>query len=179
VLTENLQFIAGKVEQATLPGIEPEWKAERMFKGFAERTKVPAIRAMWIGMCVCLLALFVPAAGAQTDQGAITGVVQDDQGAAIQGAKVTLTATDTGFALERTANGSGVFVFSPVKIGNYKLTASAANFQTTVQENLHLDIQQRLNVTLVLHLGAVMQEVTVSAENDPLIQSQTAEVGRR
>jgi len=87
---------------------------------------------------------------AQTDQGAITGVVQDDQGAVIQGAKVTLTATDTGFALERTANGSGVFVFSPVKIGNYKLTASEANFQTTVQENLHLDIQQRLNVTLCL-----------------------------
>jgi lysophospholipase L1-like esterase len=33
----------------------------------------------------------------------------------IPGAKVTLTATDTGFTLERTADASGVFIFSPVK----------------------------------------------------------------
>jgi hypothetical protein len=176
VLAEDLQFIALYGERSTSDG--QEWKAEKMLKGLVKRTRVPAIRALWFGICACALALFVPAVWAQTDQGAITGVVQDDQGAVIQGAKVTLTATDTDFALERTANGSGVFVFSPVKIGNYKLTATAPNFRTTIQENLHLDIQQRLNVTLVLHLGAVMQEVTVSADSEPLVQSQTAEVGQ-
>jgi hypothetical protein len=122
VLAEDLQFIALYGERSTSDG--QEWKAEKMLKGLVKRTRVPAIRALWFGICACALALFVPAVWAQTDQGAITGVVQDDQGAVIQGAKVTLTATDTDFALERTANGSGVFVFSPVKIGNYKLTAT-------------------------------------------------------
>jgi hypothetical protein len=119
----------------------------------------------------------VSSAWAQTDQGAITGVIQDDSGAVIPGAKVTLTATDTGFALDSTANSNGVFVFSPVKIGNYKVTASAANFQTTVRENLHLDIQQRLNVMLTLHPGEITQQVTVSAEI-PLLETQTSEVGQ-
>src|SRR6202011_5430274 len=101
-------------------------------------------------------------------------VEQQDWGSVIPGARVTLTATDTSFALDSTANKSGVFVFSPVKIGNYKLTASAPGFQTTVRENLHLDIQQRLNVALALHTGEVTQQVTVSTEA-PLLESQTSE----
>jgi hypothetical protein len=119
----------------------------------------------------------IPSARAQTDQGAITGVVQDDQGAVIPGAKVTLTATDTAFSLDRTTNADGVFVFAPVKIGNYKLTASAPSFQTTVRENLHLDIQQRLNVSLALKPGSVTDQVTVTTES-PLLQAQTSEVGQ-
>jgi hypothetical protein len=122
---------------------------------------------------ICVRRVF----GMGADQGAITGVVQDDSGAVIPGAKVTLTATDTSFVLDRTANESGAFVFSPVKIGNYKLTASAPNFQTTVRENLHLDIQRHLNVPLVLHAGEVTQQVTVSTES-PLLESQASEVGR-
>ena len=149
-----------------------------MSKGFVEKIKMSAIRSLRFGICACILAMVVPAAWAQTDQGAITGVVQDDQGAVVPGAKVTLTATDTGLAFDRSANSSGVFVFSPVKIGNYKLSAGAPSFQTTVQENLHLDIQQRLNVTVVLHPGGVQQQVTVSAEDQPLMQSQTSEVGQ-
>ena len=128
-------------------------------------------------LAACLLFAVMPSAWAQTDQGAITGVVQDDQGAVIAGAKVTLTATDTDFSLERTANGSGVFTFSPVKIGNYKLIASAPSFQTTVRENLHLDIQQRLNITLVLKPGSVTQQVTVTTES-PLLETQTSDVGQ-
>jgi len=148
-----------------------------MSRTFAETNKPLVLRSLWVRFFLCLTAFAVPSAWAQTDQGAITGVVQDQQGAVVPGAKVTLTATDTDFALDRSANESGVFVFSPVKIGNYKLTASALSFQTTVRENLHLDIQQRLNITLVLHAGAISQEVTVLAE-EPLLQSQTSDVGQ-
>jgi hypothetical protein len=98
----------------------------------------------FLSMACFLIAFAASPALAQTDQGAITGVVQDAQGAVIPGAKVTLVATDTSFSLDRTANTSGVFVFSPVKIGNYKLIANAPSFQTTVRENLHVDIQLRL-----------------------------------
>jgi len=149
-----------------------------MLESFVEKARFSAIRGLCFGICACVLALVVPQGWAQTDQGAITGVVQDDQGAVVPGAKVTLTATDTSLAFERSANGSGVFVFSPVKIGNYRISVSAPSFQTTVQENLHLDIQQRLNVTMVLHPGAVQQQVTVTAEDAPLMQSQTSEVGQ-
>jgi Carboxypeptidase regulatory-like domain/TonB-dependent Receptor Plug Domain len=146
-----------------------------MFRSLVDRSnKLFYYSALFV---VCLFAFVVPSAWAQTDQGAITGVVQDDQGAMIPGAKVTLTATDTDFSLERTANNDGVFVFAPVKIGNYKLSATAPSFQTTVRENLHLDIQQRLNITLALKPGEVTQQVTVTTES-PLLETQTSAVGQ-
>jgi hypothetical protein len=146
-----------------------------MFKMLVHRSK----KLLPAGALLALTMMFttMPSASAQTDQGAITGVVQDDQGAVIPGAKVTLTATDTAFSLDQTANSSGVFVFAPVKIGNYKLAASAPSFETTVRENLHLDIQQRLNITLALKPGSVTQQVTVTTES-PLLETQTSAVGQ-
>jgi len=64
-------------------------------------------------------------ASGQADQGTITGTVQDASGAAIGNAGVTLTNDDTGLVLKRHSNGSGVFFFSPIKIGNYRVTASS------------------------------------------------------
>src|SRR6202035_466875 len=92
---------------------------------------------------------------AQTDQGAITGVVQDSTGAVIPNAQVTATNIDTGLSLETRSNSSGVFVFSPLKIGNYTVSVSSTGFQTVSRENLHLDIQQRLNLNFALPAGAV------------------------
>jgi len=113
----------------------------------------------------------------QADQGAITGQVEDPSGAMIPGAQVTLTSPDTGLSLERKANANGIYVFSPVKIGNYVLSASAPGFRTTVQQHLHLDIQQHLNVALKLEPGAVSETVNVSTA-PALLQTQDAAVGQ-
>ena len=114
---------------------------------------------------------------AQVDQGAITGVVQDGSGAIVQGAQVTVTNVDTGLVLRGSTNESGVYVFSPLKIGNYKVTATAQGFQTTMRENLHLDAQQRLNAVMVLKPGAVSDTVTVT-DVPPLLETQTSAVGQ-
>jgi hypothetical protein len=127
---------------------------------------------------ILLLLLIAPALTlpGQVDQGAITGSVQDPSGAIIPGANVTITSIDTGLVLERTTNASGNYIFSPLKIGNYKVSATAPGFQTS-QENVHLDIQQRLNVVLALKPGAVSESVTVTA-TAPLEQTQDASVGQ-
>jgi hypothetical protein len=113
----------------------------------------------------------------QVDQGTITGVVQDTSGAVIPQASVTLTNLDQGWNLKAHSDGSGVFVFSPIKIGNYSVTASAPNFSTTKHSNLHLNIQQTLNVVIVLNAGAVTQTVTVTTQA-PLMQTQEGSVGQ-
>jgi hypothetical protein len=113
----------------------------------------------------------------QTDQGTITGVVQDPSGAVIGNASVTLTNVDEGQVLKSKTDGAGVYVFSPIKIGNYKVTASAPNFETTTQTNLRLSIQQRLNVVVVLKPGAATETVTVTTEA-PLMQTQESSVGQ-
>lgn len=127
---------------------------------------------------LCLSLLFaVPEIYAQVDQGTITGMVQDSSGAVVPKAKVTLTNTDTGLVLERDSNDSGVYVFSPIKIGNYQVSATAPGFQTTTQQNLRLDIQGHLNVVLTLQPGSVTQTVTVS-EAPPLLETQEGAIGQ-
>src|ERR1700709_452631 len=93
------------------------------------------LQSLFSVFCLCLLLCASPLWG-QTDQGSISGVVQDPTGSAIPGARVILTATDTNFSLERSSNENGLFVFSPVKIGNYKITVRSPGFQTVVRENL-------------------------------------------
>ena len=113
----------------------------------------------------------------QADQGTITGVIQDPSGAVIGNASVTLTSQDTGLVLKSKADGTGVYVFSPIKIGNYQVTAAAPGFAKTTQTNLHLSLQQRLNVVITLQPGAASETVTVSTEA-PLMQTQESSVGQ-
>ena len=75
---------------------------------------------------VCCVLFSGRHAFAQADQGTITGVVKDSAGAVIQNAQVTLTNTDTGLVLQVKSDGSGVYVFSPVKIGNYEVSATGS-----------------------------------------------------
>ena len=131
------------------------------------------------GLTAALFFLIVtsnPAFG-QADQGTITGVVQDPTGAVVGSASVTLTNVDTGLVVKTKADGGGVYVFSPVKIGSYSVTASAAGFETTTETNLHLDLQQRLNVVVTLKPGAASETVTVTSEA-PLMQTQESSVGQ-
>ncbi len=114
---------------------------------------------------------------AQADQGSITGLVQDLSGAILSHANVTLTSLDTGFVLKTKTDDSGVYVFSPVKIGNYRVTATAPSFGTTTKTDLHLSIQQRLNVVVTLKPGAATETVTVTSE-EPLMQTQESSVGQ-
>jgi hypothetical protein len=126
---------------------------------------------------LCSILLITCSVQAQTDQGTITGVVQDSSGAVIRNAKITVTSVDTGLALQTQSNRSGVFIVSPLKIGSYEVSATAPGFQTVTRENLHLDIQQRLNLNLTLPPGSVSQTVTISSAA-PLLQTQDAAVGQ-
>ena len=131
---------------------------------------------------IALIAVFAvltatPRLLAQVDQGTITGVVQDPTGAVVGNANVTLTSLDTGQVLKVKADGGGVYVFSPVKIGNYQVTVTAPGFETTAQTNLHVSIQQRLNVPITLKPGAATETITVTTET-PLMQTQESSVGQ-
>ena len=135
-------------------------------------------RGAGIIFCLALAILFGGEyADAQLDQGSVTGVVQDSSGAAIRGAVLTLTDSDTGLQLSTTSNASGVYVFSPVKVGHYTMEAKAAGFDAVLQKNITVNIQDRLNVPFALKPGAVTEEITVETA-PPLLQTQSAAVGQ-
>src|SRR5579872_3793858 len=118
------------------------------------------------------------AAFGQTDQGTITGTITDPQGAVIPNAQVTLTNVETGLVLRRATNNSGMYVFSPVKIGTYSITVTAPGFETVTQSNLVLNVNQTLESNLKLRTGSVSQTVTVQGGAAQLMQTEEASTGQ-
>ena len=115
---------------------------------------------------------------AQMDQGTISGTVTDPSGAVVPDAKVTLTENDTGLVLQSTANKDGGYVFSPVKIGNYTVTASAPGFSTASLPGLVLTLNQRLSADVKLQAGNVAQTVTVNSGVAQLLETQQSSTGQ-
>lgn len=128
-------------------------------------------------LLLMLSSLCMPAV-AQVDQGTITGTVTDMTGAVVPNAQVTLTSTDTGLVLKTTTNQSGVYVFSPLKIGNYTVDASAQGFATSTLSGLVLNINQRLSADVKLQPGNVSQTVTVNSGIEQLLQTQQSSTGQ-
>ncbi len=114
---------------------------------------------------------------AQVDTGTILGTVADTSGAAISGATVTMTNTGTGAALSTTTGADGSYKFTPVRIGNYKLTATYKGFETVTQVDISVNIGQNVVVNFSLKPGQVSQSIEVTAAA-PVLQSQDASVGQ-
>ena len=127
--------------------------------------------------CLFLLAFGSHRALAQADQGAITGLVQDSSGAVLPNAQVTLTNVETGLVLHTQTDNSGNYVFSPIKIGTYKVQATATGFSPTVQENIQVHVQDRIEANLQLKLGSESTEVTVSTA-PALLQTEEGSTGQ-
>jgi hypothetical protein len=104
------------------------------------------------------------AAYAQLDQGTLAGTVHDTTGAAIPNATVTLVDEATGLSLVRSADSEGIFTFTPIKIGSYKVTVSAQGFSKAEQKGLVVNASARIQVPITLAGGSVTQTVEVTTD---------------
>ncbi|MDQ3259053.1 MAG: carboxypeptidase-like regulatory domain-containing protein, partial [Acidobacteriota bacterium] len=100
------------------------------------KSRVPCTYAFYLGLAV-LLALFMPESGdAQALYGSITGNVQDPNGAAIPGATVTITNTETNQTREVTTDDSGGYTVPNVQGGNYTVNVSHQGFKAFSKTNV-------------------------------------------
>src|SRR5213078_4213153 len=132
-----------------------------------------------LAVSAVLLVLFlsVPPLQAQVDTGSILGTITDASGAALSGAKVTLTNEGTGAALSTTTGADGVYKFTPLKVGSYRVTATYQGFQTTTQTNIEVNVGTDVVINFNLKPGSVTQTVEVVAAV-PVLQTQNASVGQ-
>jgi hypothetical protein len=114
---------------------------------------------------------------AQIDTGTITGTVKDQSGAVVPNAKVSLTDQGTNFTIVTRSNASGIYTFSPIKIGTYTVTVEVSGFTTSVHKNNTVNINEDLVVDFTLKPGRVTQVVTVTAAA-PALQTENASVGQ-
>jgi hypothetical protein len=140
------------------------------------RRVLPAVRTLCTAFGILPFLVTSPSVIAQIDQGSISGTVQDISGAVVPGAVVTITSQDTALQFTRKTDASGFYVFTPIKIGRYVLVASAAGFESARQENIQVDVSQRVGVNLTLKPGTASETVTVTST--PEIQTEDASTGQ-
>jgi hypothetical protein len=126
-----------------------------------------------------VLAVFIAAsaqiARAQVLYGSIVGNVRDASEAAVAGATVSITNTETNFTRQVTTNESGGYDLSAVPAGTYVLKVSKEGFGAYTLQGLQVTINTVSRADVSLKVGALTESVTVSAEAASL-QTDRSEV---
>ncbi len=112
-----------------------------------------------------VLAISSGIVNAQEFRGTITGTVNDQNGAVVPAASVTVQNVETNVTANVTTNEEGSFTFPLLLPGKYKLSATAANFKTSVHENIQLNVGDRLSIDFQLDIGATT-EVNIVADTE-------------
>src|SRR5579864_5575256 len=136
------------------------------------RSTSSAFRTVSLFACILLSAAMAHAQYRTSIQGAVT----DTSGAVIPGANLTLTNPATGEQQVRVSNDAGIYNFNALPAAPFRLEVSKDGFQTKVIDNLHLIPEQANAVNVQLEVGTASQTVTVNAETEPLLQSETASI---
>lgn len=96
--------------------------------------------------------------------GSIAGVVRDRSQAAVTGARVTVTNVQTNLSQEITSGADGSFHFLALPAGSYRLSAKASGFRPYTATDITLQVNDQLKLDIVLDVGAVNEQVSVSAD---------------
>ena len=115
------------------------------------------------------------AAFAQSERGNITGLVVDPTGASIAGAELSVVNRDTNAVNKAISSASGEFNIPNLLPGTYRLEITSSGFKRYIQQNLVLNTSATVRVDAQLQLGAVADQVEVTAQS-VTIQTDNAKV---
>jgi hypothetical protein len=114
-----------------------------------------------MGTLLTWLFLMQGAGTAQSVRSTIAGAVTDSgSGAAVAGARVTLTQEETNRRREAVTDARGEFLFTVLPPGTYRLEVALQGFRTHLQQ-LTLQVNQELRVDVPLIAGTLAQQVEV------------------
>ena len=122
--------------------------------------------------CALILATIVGAGAASAaDEGSIRGTVIDPSGALVPSATVTLLR-DGRSAGASTSDARGEFAFQGLAEGRYQIEVSASGFEPRTSEPMFVGSAGRVVTRIPLQIGALRQEVVVTAAAAEVLQSR-------
>lgn len=110
---------------------------------------------------------------AQVLYGTLVGNVTDQSGAVVVGAAVVATNTATGVSTKAVTDNSGIYRFSNLQTGTYKVSITAPSFATTNSEAVVIQTNIERRFDAQLHPATVGQSVTVTSA-PPELQTDSA-----
>lgn len=129
-------------------------------------------------LCLLIIGASLSATKAQSINGTISGNILDNQGAAIPGAAVVVTNTETGAARNAETNDQGRFTVSGLPIGVYNVRIEKTGFAAVVRERVQVNVSENTEISLELAPGSVEAVVNVQSSGELLdtTQSQVSKV---
>ena len=123
-----------------------------------------------------LILLCLAAVPLAAQNAAVVGTVRDPQQAVISGATVTLSNLDSGVAQTTKTDISGNYEFPFVRPGKYSLKAEQKGFETFVEGQFTVAIDDRARVDPVLRIGEATTLITVEGSAGG-VQTESANLG--
>src|SRR5450432_533362 len=129
-------------------------------------------------IAICALAVVSVALNVfgQDSRATVAGMVLDQAGAAIPGARIRAVQRSTNLPAETVSDREGYYTLPYLQPGNYDIEVTAPGFSLLRRENVTLLVAQKLDLPLKLEVGQVNDRITVTA-NAGVVQSSDASGG--
>jgi hypothetical protein len=114
---------------------------------------------------------------AQTPTATLQGSVLDASGAVVPGATIVITNSNTNESVQVSSGSDGRYLRPFLLPGTYSITVEKTGFRSVRQENIKLDVGQNRSVDLTIEVGAITQQVEISAAPPPL-DINTSSIGQ-
>jgi hypothetical protein len=124
-----------------------------------------------------VLILLLSAISVRADvTGAIAGVVRDRSQGAVAGVRITVTNTQTNLKQETISAADGTYRFLALPAGSYRIAANASGFRPFAATDITLQVNDQYQLDITLDVGAVSEEVSVSA-NAVRVDTENTQLG--
>lgn len=117
-------------------------------------------------------------ARAQSSFGQISGAITDPTGAAIAGATVTITSTNTQAKRTLTSDESGNYIATNLPIGDYSISVTQTGFRTAQQANVSITADAKVTSNFALPLGQSSETVQVEGGAIESLNTTSGELAR-
>lgn len=123
-----------------------------------------------------------PSVEAQVLYGSLVGTIEDQTGAVVPQAPVSIVNTETGFRREGSSGERGDYLFPDIPAGTYEVKVTAAGFRPYVKTGVAVSINATVRVNVRLEVGPAAEAITVEGHAAQLQTDRSdvsVDIGRR